>query len=141
MLLINDGGTIPVVNGRPPEVMKLEKIVIIMKHSDDEPEFCINPMILAVNASSAGLHPVVILQSKAVPLVRKGFASTIKEPELPLLDDLIESFVQSGGRLLVSDQSLRKRGIPKEELIDEVMVVNTGAIIREIMDAKHVITY
>ena len=121
--------------------MKLEKIVIIMKHSDDEPEFCINPMIMAVNASSAGLHPVVILQSKAVPLVRKGFASTIKEPELPLLDDLIESFVQSGGRLLVSDQSLRKRGIPKEELIDEVMVVNTGAIMREIMDAKHVITY
>jgi predicted peroxiredoxin len=122
-------------------VRGMEKIVIIIKHAEEEPEYCINPMIMAVNASSSGLHPVVILQSRAVFIARKGHASQITEPELPSLQGLIETFIQNGGRLLVSAPALRKRGIHTDDLIEGAMVVNAGAAMREIRDAKHVLAY
>jgi predicted peroxiredoxin len=119
----------------------LEKIVIIINHAADDPEQCIHPLMMAVNASSAGLHPVVLLQSNAVSLAKRGFASTIGEPEFPPVDALMDSYIGSGGRMLVSGPSLKKRSIFNEELIDGVMVTSPGAMVREIQDAKHVLTY
>ena len=115
--------------------------MIIINHSVDEPELCIHPMMLAVNASSAGLHPVVILQSMAVEIAKKGYATAIKEPEFPPLEALIDSYITSGGRILVSSNSLNKRGIDPAELIEGVTVVNTSAVVREIQDSKHVLSY
>jgi predicted peroxiredoxin len=119
----------------------LEKMVIIINHAADDPEQCIHPLMMAVNASSAGLHPVVLLQSNAVSLAKKGFASTIEEPEFPPVDALMTSYITSGGRILVSGPSLKKRNIITEELIDGVTVTSPGAMVREIQDAKHVLTY
>jgi predicted peroxiredoxin len=119
----------------------VEKMVVIIKHADDEPEFCINAMMLAVNACSSGLHPVVILQSKAVSLASKGFASGVKEQDMPPMEGLIETYLKSGGRMLVSAPAIRKRGMTSDDLIDGAMVVSPSAAMREIQDAKHVIAY
>lgn len=119
----------------------MEKIVIIIKHAEDDPEYCIEAMVMAVNASSSGLHPVVILQSKGASIAKKGFAKEIVIPEMPSLEGLMERFIQSGGRLLVSTPALRIRDIRAEDLIEGAMVVNVGATMREIRDAKHVLAY
>jgi predicted peroxiredoxin len=119
----------------------LKKIVVIINHAADEPELCLHSWILAVNASSAGLHPVVILQSNGVDLAKKGFAASIIEPEFPPLETLMESFISGGGRLLVSGPSLKRRTISNDELIEEVVVVSSGIIVREIQDAEHVVAY
>ena len=119
----------------------MEKIVIIINHAADDPEQCIHPLMMAVNASSAGLHPVVLLQSHGVSLAKRGFASTIGDPEFPSVDALVESYLTSGGRILASGPSLKKRNIMSEELIEGVTVTSPGAMMREIQDAKHVLTY
>ncbi len=119
----------------------MEKIVIIIKHAEDEPDFCIIPMMMAVKAGSSGLHPVVVLQSRAVSIAMKGFASAVEDPKMAPLNDLIDSFIQSDGRLLVSSPSLKKNGISNDELIEGATVVNTATVIREIQDSKHVISY
>ena len=119
----------------------MKKIVVIINHGADEPELCLHSWILAVNASSAGLHPVVILQANGVELAKKGFSSSVIEPEFPSLDNLIESFLSGGGRMLVSGNSLAKRTISNDELIEGAVVVSSGVIVREIQDADHVVAY
>lgn len=115
--------------------------MVIINHAADELELCLHSWILAVNASSAGLHPVVILQSNGVDLAKKGFASSIREPEFPPVETLIDTFISGGGRLLVSGPSLKKRAISNDELIEGAVVISPGIIVREIQDAEHVVAY
>jgi uncharacterized protein involved in oxidation of intracellular sulfur len=51
-------------------------------------------------------------------LLKKGMAEKVKAPGFPPLPDLIDSFLEAGGKLQVCSNSVEFRGITKEDLRD-----------------------
>jgi predicted peroxiredoxin len=119
----------------------MDKLFIIVTHAEDNPELATMPMLMAVTATASEMYPVVLLQSMAVHMATKGYAEKVHEAFFPPMDELLQAFLEGKGRLLVCEPCMKKRGIAKEDLIEGAIVANAPTIIKEIADAKNVISY
>lgn len=118
-----------------------EKLVIISTIGPDNQEKAILPFVIANGALTVDAEVVVILQSAAVLLAKKGVADHINSPELMPLKDLIDSFIELGGKLLLCSPCIKERKIKTEDLIPNSVIVAAGTVVDEVMSAKSVITY
>jgi len=118
-----------------------KKLVIVATHAEDNPEKAILPFVMACTATASEMEPVVVLQAMGVYLARKGYAETIEVSSFPPLDELIEAYLEGKGGLLVCSPCMNKRGIKPEDLIEGAVVVNAPTVIKEIAEAKQVVSY
>jgi len=119
----------------------MEKLVIIGTHSEENPELAILPFVMACTATASEMEPVVVLQGPGVWLARKNYAKTISVSSFPPLDELMEAYLESKGRLLVCAPCINKRGMTQEDLVEGAVVVNAPTVIKEIGEAKQVVSY
>ncbi|HUV24575.1 MAG TPA: DsrE family protein [Methanomassiliicoccales archaeon] len=119
----------------------MEKLVIIGTHGEENPEKAILPFVMACTATASNMDPVMILQGPGVWLARKGYAKTISVSSFPPLDELLEAFQESKGRILVCAPCLKKRNIQPEDLVEGAVVINAPTVIKEIGEAKAVLSY
>jgi uncharacterized protein involved in oxidation of intracellular sulfur len=119
----------------------MEKLVIIGTHGEENPEKAILPFVMACTATASEMEPVVVLQGPGVWLARKGYASTVSVSSFPPLDELLEAYMESKGRLLICAPCINKRNIDPEELVEGAVVVNAPTVIKEIGEAKQVVSY
>jgi predicted peroxiredoxin len=122
-------------------VIKMDKLVIIGTHGEENPELAILPFVMACTATASEMDPVVVLQGPGVWLARKGYAKTISVSSFPALDELMDAYLESKGRLLICAPCINKRDIDPEELVEGAVVVNAPTVIKEIGEAKSVVTY
>ncbi|MBM4237233.1 MAG: sulfur reduction protein DsrE [Euryarchaeota archaeon] len=119
----------------------MEKILIISTHAEDNPEKATLPFVVAVTALASNMQPIVALQSMGVYLATKGYAKIVHEASFPPVEELIETFIDGGGKLLVCSPCIKKRGIEQDDLIEGAVIVNAPTLIKEIGEAKAVLTY
>jgi len=119
----------------------VEKLVIIGTHGEENPEKAILPFVMACTATASNMDQVMILQGPGVWLARKGYAKTISVSSFPPLDELLEAFQESKGRILVCAPCLKKRNIQPEDLVEGAVVINAPTVIKEIGEAKAVLSY
>lgn len=119
----------------------MEKALFIVTHSEDDPERATLPFVMAVTALASDMQATIVLQMSGVWLARRGFAKIVHENPFPPITELMEQFMESGGRLLVCQPCLRKRQIEPSELIEGATIVNAPAIIKEAGEAKSVLVY
>ena len=79
----------------------VEKIVIIATHGGEDPERACLPFVLANASLAMDTQAVVILQGTAVTLAKKGCYEHVFAAGLPPLKELVDSFMELGGTLLV----------------------------------------
>jgi uncharacterized protein involved in oxidation of intracellular sulfur len=118
-----------------------EKIVIITTIGNENPEKATLPFVLATAAQTTDVEVVMILQSEAVVLAKKGEAEKIKAHGLMPLKDLMDSYIEMGGKLLLCSPCLKTRNIAKEELVEGTEIIAAGTVVTEVLSAKSVITY
>jgi uncharacterized protein involved in oxidation of intracellular sulfur len=119
----------------------MEKLLIVGTHGEDNAEKATLPFIVAVAALASEMQPVSALQSMGVYLATKGYAKLVHELSFPPLEDLLKSFIEGGGKLLVCSPCMKKRGIEPSDLIEGAVVVNAPTLVKEIGEAKAVPTY
>lgn len=119
----------------------MEKLLIICTHGEDNPEKATLPFVMAVTAFASGMEPVVALQSMGIYLAKKGYAKHVHEASFPPLEDLMTTFMEAGGKLLVCSPCMKKRGVDQGDLIEGSVVVNAPTLVKEIGEAKAVLTY
>jgi len=78
-----------------------EKIVLVDTCDETQPEKACFPFLLATAAQSMDVEAVVVLQSDGVNLAKKGYAEKISVPGFTPLKTLIDSYVNSGGKILL----------------------------------------
>jgi predicted peroxiredoxin len=78
-----------------------EKIVFVATHGADDPERASYPLMLANAAQSMDVEAVVVLQSDGVFLAKKGYADNITVPGFTPLKQLIDNYVNNGGKFLL----------------------------------------
>jgi predicted peroxiredoxin len=118
-----------------------EKIVIITTIGNENPEKATLPFVLATAAQTTDVEVVMILQSEAVVLAKKGEADRVKAHGLMPLKDLMDSYIEMGGKLLLCSPCLKTRNIAKEELVEGTEIIAAGTVVTEVLSAKSVITY
>jgi uncharacterized protein len=81
--------------------MEKEKLVFIATRAGEDPERAIFPFMLATVAQTMDMEAVVVLQGTGVYLAQKGYAETVSFPGLTPLKQLIDSYVDNGGKILL----------------------------------------
>ena len=118
-----------------------KKIVLICTHGPEDPERATIPFALATAAQAADVEAVIGFQANGGWLLKKGIAEHVFAPGFPPLRQLIDLYIQGGGRLLVCNPCIQGRKILPEELIEGVQVVAGATFVKEFSEATSVAVY
>jgi predicted peroxiredoxin len=118
-----------------------EKIVIISTIGPDSPEKATLPFVLATASQAMDVEVTVILQSDSVELTRKGIAENVKAKGLLPLKELLDTFIELEGSLLICSPCAKERGIDQSDLVDGAKLIAAGTVVTEVLSATNVVSY
>ncbi len=118
-----------------------EKIVYVVTHAGEDPERATLPFVMANAALVMEVEAVVALQGTAVYLAMQGYLDHVFAPGLPPLKDLMQSFLDQGGKLLVCVPCIKERKISEADLIPGAATTAAAALTQEILSAKACLVY
>ena len=87
---------------------KKEKIIYISTHGAEDPERASLPFVLANAALVMEVEAVVALQGASVFLAKKGMLEHVHSSGFAPLKELVDSFLELGGRLLCACPAFRR---------------------------------
>lgn len=118
-----------------------EKIVIVATHGCEDPERASLPFVLANASLAMDTHAVVILQGTAVTLAKKGCYEHVFAAGLPSLKELVDSFIQLGGSLLVCSPCIQERQITTDMLVETAQPIKAARVVMELLEANATLSY
>jgi predicted peroxiredoxin len=118
-----------------------EKILYIVTHAGEDPERATFPFMLATAAQAMEVEVVVALQGVSVFLAKKGYLEHIMAAGLPALKDLVNTYLESGGKLLVCTPCVRDRNIEESDLIEGAELIAAARLNQEILSANATLVY
>jgi predicted peroxiredoxin len=118
-----------------------DKLVFVLTHGPEDPEKATLPFVMAVTAQASGAEAVLIFQTNAVWLLRKGAAEHVPATNFAPLPDLMNIYRESGGRLLGCVPCLNARKLTAEDLVEGTELVAAGAVVKEFLEAANVMVY
>jgi predicted peroxiredoxin len=120
---------------------KIEKVLFIINHGPDDPERITFPFVMANAALVMDTGAVIVLQGTGVLLAKKGTYDHVYAPGLPPLKDLMKTFMEQGGKLLICDSCIRERHIDASMLVDNAELIAGARVIQESLEANAVFNY
>jgi predicted peroxiredoxin len=118
-----------------------EKLVIISTTGPENIEKATLPFVVATAAQTLDAQVVIILQSSAVLLAKKGMAENVNAQGFIPLKKLIDTFIELGGQLLLCSPCIKERSIDPEDLIEGAKLVAAGTVAGEVLSATSALTY
>ena len=118
------------------------KLILMCTHGPENPELATIPFVMATAAQASDVDVVVGFQANGVMLVRKGCAEHVFAAGFPPLKELLDIYMENGGKLLVCGPCVKSRQIiPEEEFIPGATVVNAATFVKECTEATNVLVY
>jgi len=118
------------------------KLIIMCTHGPEDAERATIPFVLATASQASDVEVVLGFQVNGVMLVRKGCAEHVFAAGFPPLKELLDIYVENGGKLLVCGPCVKSRQInPEEEFISGATVVNAATFVKECTEATNVLVY
>ncbi|MHA2396308.1 MAG: DsrE family protein [Candidatus Thorarchaeota archaeon] len=96
----------------------MASLYIIGQWGPEAAERCYGPFVTGTTAQAQDIETTIFLMMDGVMLLKKGMAEKVKAPGFPPLPDLVDSFLEAGGKLQVCSNSVEFRGITQEDLRD-----------------------
>lgn len=118
-----------------------EKIVYIVTHAGEDPERASLPFVLANASQVMDVEAVVVLQGPSVFLAKGDCLQHVFAAGLPPLKQLVDSFMENGGKLLVCTPCIKERNIKETDLIPGAQPTAAGALVQEILSANATLVY
>lgn len=120
---------------------KVDKLVVVATHGCEDGERASLPFVMANAALAMDTQAVVILQGAAVMLAKKGCYEHVFVAGLPPLKQLVDSFIELGGTLLVCTPCIQERDITPEMLVESAKPVKAARVIMEVLEAAATLSY
>jgi predicted peroxiredoxin len=120
---------------------KSEKIVIFGTHGPEDPERACLPFVIGNAGLVMEVKVTIMLQGSAVFLAKEGCYEHVFAAGLPPLKDLMRSFIEQGGTLLICTPCIQERKITPDMLIEIAKPVKAARAVMEILEATNVMTY
>jgi uncharacterized protein involved in oxidation of intracellular sulfur len=118
-----------------------EKIVYIVTHDGEDPERASLPFVLANAAQAMDIEAVVALQGTAVFLATDHCLDHVFAAGLPPLRELVDNFLEAGGRFLVCTPCIKERQIEESQLFEGATPIAAAALTQEILSANATLVY
>lgn len=119
-----------------------EKLLFMGTHGPEEPERATIPFVMATAAQASDVEVVIGLQADGVVLAKEGVAEEIAAPAFPPLKQLLDMYLEAGGKILVCGPCIKSRGInPESDFIAGATVVNAATFVKEATEATNVLVY
>ena len=119
----------------------VEKIVIFGTHGPEDPERACLPFVIGNAALAMEVKVTVMLQGSAVLIAKEGCYEHVFAAGLPPLKDLIKSFIEQGGTLLICIPCIQERHITPDMLVKIAQPVKAARAVMEILEATQVLSY
>jgi predicted peroxiredoxin len=109
-----------------------KKLVIVNSRGFDDERSSV-AWSIANTAAASDMDVTVFLVAAGVDWVRKGAADVARlNPLDPTMSDMIGSFLENGGRILVCPPCAKVRGYSEESLIEGVTIAGAPVMLEEI---------
>ncbi len=119
-----------------------EKIVIMCTHGPEDPERATIPFVIATAAQASEVDVVIGFQASGVMLVRKGCAEHVFAAGFPPLKELMDAYIEAGGKLYVCGPCVQSRKLnPQTDFIENATVINAATFVKEITEATNALVY
>lgn len=121
---------------------KKEKLILMCTHGPEDPERATIPFVMATTAQASDVEVVLGFQASGVLLITKGIAQHVFAAGFPPLKELLDIYVENGGKFLVCGPCVKSRQIdPQNEFIEGAIVVNAATFVKECAEATNVMVY
>ncbi len=118
-----------------------EKLVIMCTHGPEDPERATIPFVLATAAQASDVEVVLGFQATGVLVVTKGQIEHLSAPGFPPLKDLLEAYIEAGGRMYACGPCLNARQFKADDLIEGATIINAVAFVKQFTEATNVLVY
>jgi predicted peroxiredoxin len=109
-----------------------KKLVIINSRGFDDERSSV-AWSIANTASASDMDVTMFLVAAGVDWVRKGACEVAHPNPLdPSIGDMLRSFLDNGGRILVCPPCAKVRGYDEDSLIDEAIIAGAPVMLEEI---------
>ena len=97
---------------------------------------------IANTAAASGMEVTVFLVAAGVDWVRKGATGVARlNPLDPSVGEMIESYLDNGGRILVCPPCAKVRGYTEESLIERATIAGAPVMLEEIVNGAASLTF
>jgi predicted peroxiredoxin len=120
---------------------KKEMMVYIGTHAGEDPERASMPFVLGNAALVMEVEAIVALQGTGVYLAKKGIMENVFAAGLPPLKELVENFMEQGGKLWVCSPCLKERQMVQAELIQGAEIMAAAKLTQALLEANQALVY
>ncbi|MFW9964492.1 MAG: DsrE family protein [Candidatus Sifarchaeia archaeon] len=120
----------------------MASLYIIGQWGPEAAERCYGSFITGTTAQAQDIEANIFLMMDAVMLMKKGAAEKVKAPGFPPLPDLIDAFLEAGGKIQVCSTSVEFRGIGQEDLRDpRIEIAGAATMVDEVLNHDRTMTF
>jgi predicted peroxiredoxin len=117
------------------------KFCVSLTRSLDDPDRATVAFVVANAALASGQETMVFLSTDGVRLAVPGTADKIHEEGFQSLKDLMTSFVEAGGSILVCSPCFKKRGLDAAHLVPGAVIVGGARLVEFLSQGAPCVSY
>ncbi len=118
-----------------------KRLVLMVTHGPEQPELATVPLVMATTALASDIDVLIGFQGNGVFLAMKGMAERVSAHGFPAIKDLLQSYVEAGGKMYVCAPCAASRKITPEDLIEGAEIVGGATFVSECVAATNVLVY
>jgi len=121
---------------------KKQNIVYVLTKGPENAEVALLPFVHAVGALVTEIDASIVLLASAVMLAQKGTARHVRHGELAPLDELMNSFLEFGGKIYLCTPCYKGRGYDEtDHLVEGVQPIAAATYNEILLNADAVVSY
>ena len=106
-----------------------EKFCVSLSCAKDNADKATVAFVIANAAVASNRETIVFLSTEGVRISQKGYADDIREEGFAPLADLMKSFNEAGGKILVCSPCFKKRGLKDDALVPGATIVGGAKLV------------
>lgn len=118
-----------------------KKFLVSITNAKNDPDKATVGFVVANAAVASGQETVVFLSVEGAYLGSKGYADDIHEEGFAPLKELMDQFIEAGGKLWVCSPCYKKRSLTEEDLLEGATIVGGAKVVEFLSQGAASITY
>ncbi len=117
------------------------KFCVSLTHAKDDRDKATVAFVVANAALGSEKETMVFLSTEGVRLAEKGYADDIHEEGFAPLRDLVNNFVEAGGKIWVCSPCFKRRKLNENNLVKGATIVGGAKLVEFLSDGSPCVTY
>ena len=118
-----------------------KKLFIMVTNGPENPELATIPFVMATAAQAGDVEVIMGFQGNGSMLAVKCMSDHVFANGFPKLSELIETYVEAGGKMYICGPCVGSRQIKDEELIEGATIVGASTFVSESLSATQSLIY